>query len=497
MSTGGDARGPIAGTELQPGALINGIYRLTRLLGVGGMGEVWAARHERTTGRVALKMLLPEMGRHEQILLRFQREVEITSRLNHPNIVRVSDADKLPNGRPFLVMEYLEGHDLSSVSRLGQPLELSQAVEIVEQVALGLQAAHAQSIIHRDLKPANVFVVSLAGTDRMLVKILDFGISKALDGLGQLTQSRSVMGTPNYMAPEQATGGASSVDARADQFSLAAIAYELLTGRLAFPGDGLVNVIFKVVNEPPPSFASLGIFPGAAIEQTVMRGLMKFPQDRFGSVMEFSEAFRRAAAMVDTRGPAQRPVPPLAARTLPLAVPGAPQTTPLLSTLRSSAAQIAAVSADSWAAAVPRKRAKPIGRVVLAIGATTALVLVGAKLLWAPGPRMVTPRADLPVDLPAGAPAGPSPSRRAERGVAIDPEDVAPGPEPHRDAPLVAPPARAVHQSTSVDETPAPVRPSNKKRATTGHHARATTSKSPVPKSKDGANPPNPMNDDL
>src|SRR5450432_611507 len=214
---------------LEPGTLVNGLYRLVRLVGVGGMGEVWEARHERTKGRVALKLLLPEMGRNEQVLLRFQREVEITSGLNHPNIVRVSDADKLQNGRPFLVMEFLEGRDLSHVSRTGKPLGLGETLDIIEQTAMGLEAAHRQSVIHRDLKPANLFVVPLAGTRRTVVKILDFGISKALDGLGQLTQSRSVMGTPNYMAPEQATGGASSVNARADQFSLAAIAYELFT----------------------------------------------------------------------------------------------------------------------------------------------------------------------------------------------------------------------------------------------------------------------------
>src|SRR5450432_980653 len=127
---------------LEPGTLVNGLYRLVRLVGVGGMGEVWEARHERTKGRVALKLLLPEMGRNEQVLLRFQREVEITSGLNHPNIVRVSDADKLPNGRPFLVMEFLDGHDLAKVT--GRPMAFGEATEIIEQTAMGLHAAHGQ-----------------------------------------------------------------------------------------------------------------------------------------------------------------------------------------------------------------------------------------------------------------------------------------------------------------------------------------------------------------
>ena len=342
---------------LEPGTLVNGLYRLVRLVGVGGMGEVWEARHERTKGRVALKLLLPEMGRNEQVLLRFQREVEITSGLNHPNIVRVSDADKLQNGRPFLVMEFLEGRDLSHVSRTGKPLGLGETLDIIEQTAMGLEAAHRQSVIHRDLKPANLFVVPLAGTRRTVVKILDFGISKALDGLGQLTQSRSVMGTPNYMAPEQATGGASSVNARADQFSLAAIAYELFTGRMAFAGDGMVNVIYKVVREMPPSFSTLGLTMPAGVEATVMRGLAKAPADRFGSVLEFSDELKRTAR--------QTPAAPAAATAAAAAgaaeggihagVPGPPlrqHPSPgesvrlgaqLPTTLRASAGQLAAV----------------------------------------------------------------------------------------------------------------------------------------------------------
>lgn len=279
-------------SELDPGSLVNGIYRLVRLVGMGGMGEVWEARHERTTGRVALKLLLPEMGRHEDVLLRFQREVEITSRLNHPNIVRVSDADKLSNGRPFLVMEFLEGYDLAKVT--GRPMVVSEVTEIIEQTAMGLHAAHEQSIIHRDLKPANIFVVPLPGTARALIKILDFGISKALDGLGKLTQTHSVMGTPFYMAPEQARGGIASMDARADQFSLAAIAYELLTGRMPFAGDGTMNVLYKVVVEQPPAFASLGISVAPEVEAVVLRGMSKSAEARFASVLEFSDALKAA-----------------------------------------------------------------------------------------------------------------------------------------------------------------------------------------------------------
>lgn len=293
------------GQGVGPGTLVNGIYRLVRCMGSGGMGEVWEALHERTKGRVALKLLLPEMGRHREVLLRFQREVEVTSALNHPNIVRISDADELPDGRPFLVMEFLEGHDLSTVAG---PLPLAQVCDIIEQTARGLHAAHCRSIVHRDLKPANIFITPLPGTKHRVVKILDFGISKALNGLGALTQTHSVMGTPNYMAPEQATGGNSSLDARADQFSLAAITYELITGRMAFEGEGMLNVLYKVVHTGPASFASLGLDLPPAVEAIVMRGLSKAPRERFDSVLEFGRALKRAA---DPRAADSSPVMPV------------------------------------------------------------------------------------------------------------------------------------------------------------------------------------------
>jgi Protein kinase domain/PEGA domain len=290
--------------QVGPGTLVNGIYRLVRCLAAGGMGEVWEGQHERTKGRVALKLLLPEMGRHREVLLRFQREIEVTSGLNHPNIVRVTDANTLPDGRPFLVMELLEGEDLSKI--LG-PLSLPAVCNIIEQTAQGLHAAHTRSVIHRDLKPENVFLVPLPGSAYPLVKILDFGISKALDGLSVLTRTHTMMGTPNYMAPEQATRGLSSMDSRADQFSLAAIAYELLTGHKAFEGDGMLNVLYRVVHEPPAGFAALGVLVLPAVEAVVMRGLSKSPQERYDSVLEFAEALRRAANSVGVRAGPPRP----------------------------------------------------------------------------------------------------------------------------------------------------------------------------------------------
>jgi eukaryotic-like serine/threonine-protein kinase len=379
--SGQDAVALATSGSLTPGMVVGGIYRAIRLVGVGGMGEVWEARHERTKGRVALKLLLSEMGRHQEVLLRFQREVEITSGLNHPNIVRVSDADKLPDGRPYLIMEFLEGHDLTHV--IGHPMAVTDVAEIIEQAAMGLHAAHGQSIIHRDLKPANIFLVPLPGTSRSLVKILDFGISKAVDGLSKLTQTRTLMGTPYYMAPEQATGGGSVMDARADQFSLAAIAYELLTGRMAFEGDGIVNVLYKVVHEAPPTFGSLGVSTGSGVEAAVLRGLSKSPNDRFGTVLEFSDALKRAGQLA-AAAPRPKAGPPVRSTSL---LPVGPAAT---TTLRASAGEMEAVdgSADSRdggevLAAEKSSRRKVVG-ILAGVAALTVAVLAIVTLRGSP-----------------------------------------------------------------------------------------------------------------
>ena len=458
--------------SLAPGMLIGGIYRVSRLIGLGGMGEVWEARHERTKGRVALKLLLPEMGHHQEVLFRFQREVEITSGLNHPNIVRVSDADKLPDGRPYLVMEFLEGCDLTHV--IGHPMAPADVVDIVEQTAMGLHAAHGQSIIHRDLKPANIFLVPLPGTSRSLVKILDFGISKAVDGLSKLTQTRTLMGTPYYMAPEQATGGSSSMDARSDQFSLAAIAYEMLTGRMAFAGDGIANVLYRVVNEAPPSFGSLGVAVGAQVEATVLRGLSKSAADRYGTILEFGDAFRTANS---SAGHAR---PEAAARVQRTSV--LPKATPATTTLRASTGEMESVGGggDSQDAlevssAVRASRRKVAG--FIAAGAALAVAVLATFVLHrSPAVSQPSTTTSEP-SLPVAAPIARSPLPAFVPSAAPAPEASEPTPsEPAAQSPKAAP-------KTSTRE-----RPSHEHQIPT--RARRTAAGS-------STRHPGPLNDDL
>jgi eukaryotic-like serine/threonine-protein kinase len=425
-------------SPLVPEMLVNGIYQLVRQIGAGGMGEVWEARHVRTKGRVALKLLLTDMGRFEEALARFQREVEITSGINHPNIVRVSDADKLPDGRPYLVMELLEGHDLSSVAAAGKPLALALAIEIVEQVAMGLQAAHERGIVHRDLKPANIFVIPLPGTARVLIKILDFGISKALDAMNPLTKTFSVMGTPYYMAPEQAKGGASALDARADQFSLAAIAYELLSARIAFEGDGMVNVIYKVVNEPPPSFASLGVVVPDGVEAVILRGMSKSPEDRFGSVQELSDALKRAA-----QGQALAPAP------------------------RLEPARLTAPSAPS---VIETQRPGGRSRTIVGVGIAAAVVAVALLLVLS---RRAPPSPVPPATVAAPAAVVAPPT--------TPPVVPAPPAEPAVTAPKPAPAAAAAHPASR-----------QRSKASAGNRAKSTGRRG-----GGASSPAEPLNDEL
>lgn len=291
-------------TDLAANVVLCGTYRVVRTIGRGGMGEVYEVQHLRTKASLALKILLADSGLSRQAIDRFRREAEITSNLNHPNIVRVFDFDSLGEGRPFLVMELLEGRELTRLLRPRVPLPPSKVASVVKQIALGLSAAHERGIVHRDLKPSNVFMTTVPGSSRELVKLLDFGISKVRDGAGDPTRTDTIMGTPHYMSPEQANGRAGEATGRTDQFALAAIAYEMLSGHRAFPGDEPVSVLYRVVHERPPKLRSR--VPGLprALEAVVNRGLAKHPDGRFPTIEAFAQAFVRAAghsAEVETR----------------------------------------------------------------------------------------------------------------------------------------------------------------------------------------------------
>ena len=234
------------------GSVIADTYTIEALLGRGGMGAVFLASHKRLPGKkVAIKMLHAEIS-DEETLARFKREAQIASLLGHPNIVHVEDFDVMPDGTPYLVLEYLQGETLAQRLR-GGPLPTELIFSIVRQIGSALAAAHRAGVVHRDLKPQNIFLVptELDGREFEQVKVLDFGISKMRGSQTVKTQETALLGTPQYMAPEQATGKHDSVDERTDIFALGAIVYEMVTGHPAFVGASIPEVVFKVVYEQP------------------------------------------------------------------------------------------------------------------------------------------------------------------------------------------------------------------------------------------------------
>jgi serine/threonine-protein kinase len=279
-------------TRVEVGAVIANTYEIKRLLGRGGMGTVWEAHHARLPGkRVAIKVLHPEVARDQESLARFRREAEIATRIGHPNIVEVHDFNELADGTPYLILEFLEGCDLEDRLRRG-PMPIAAVIALTRQISSALRAAHREGVIHRDLKPQNVFLARTtdnAGNETEMAKVLDFGISKIRGSSTVQTQDSTILGTPQYMAPEQATGAHQSVDARTDVFALGAMVYEMLAGRPAFEGQTIPEVVFKVVYEDPRPLAELaGIDPGIA--RAVHVALSKEQDERFASVEEFVEA---------------------------------------------------------------------------------------------------------------------------------------------------------------------------------------------------------------
>lgn len=285
-------------TQLYSGrgkSLLLGNYVLLDKIGQGGMGLVFKAQHRRMKRIVALKVLSPSVTKNKNLVARFQREVQAAARLEHPHIVHAFDADEAA-GAYFLVMQYVDGKDLSTLVKTKGPLPLEQAVNCILQAALGLEYAHQQGIIHRDIKPANLLLDS-EGT----VKILDMGLARFENetaGQAELTNTGAVMGTVDYMAPEQALS-TKSADARSDIYSLGVSLWYLATGKPAYAGDSLMARMLAHREQPIPSLGealrpknSGMAIPGllTAVDGVFRRMVAKKPEDRFQSMSEVVEA---------------------------------------------------------------------------------------------------------------------------------------------------------------------------------------------------------------
>jgi serine/threonine-protein kinase len=290
------------------GAVLGGTYQVKRVLGEGGMGKVYEAGHLRLGARrFAVKVLHAEYARHGDVLGRFQREAEAAASIAHSHVLEVFDVARTDDGRPYIVAEFLEGEDFHEyLERLGK-LDVASSVAIARQVAGALKAAHDAGIVHRDLKPENVFVLehrALVGRRGVpFVKLLDFGISKISGRETNLTRTGMIMGTPNYMAPEQARG--EKVDHRVDVYALGAILYRMLTGKRAFEGTDASAVMAAVLSGEPRRPRSLEPSIPEAVEVIVQKAMAKDARDRYQDMEELD----RDLAVFDVAGVPSVPPP--------------------------------------------------------------------------------------------------------------------------------------------------------------------------------------------
>ena len=299
---------PIDGAGLQTtedshiGEILAEKYLIEELIKTGGMGSVYRGKHVLMDKRVAIKVLRPSLAVDDAVVARFSREAKAASRISHPHAVNVTDFGESENGVVFLVMEYLDGRTLKQVIKDEGAMSLERTTEVVRQVAGALDAAHEQGVIHRDLKSDNIMLSQTNGGE--WAKVLDFGIAKIQQPEGardiDITAANLVIGTPQYMSPEQCSQSG-PIDARSDVYSFGIIIYEMLAGRVPFTGESPTVIMMKQVQDEPPSISEARPDLPAAVAQLISRALAKEPNDRFQSAGELSkalaEAFESASAV--------------------------------------------------------------------------------------------------------------------------------------------------------------------------------------------------------
>jgi serine/threonine-protein kinase len=276
---------------VRPGDVLAGKYRVERVLGAGGMGVVVAAYHVKLEEKVALKFLRPEALVNAEAMMRFDREARAAAKIKSEHVARVIDVGSLPSGAPYMVMEYLEGSDLSAWLRQYGPLPIGQAIEFVLQACVAVADAHALGIVHRDLKPSNLFCVRRSDGE-LMIKVLDFGISKLLDDGARgiaATKTSAMMGSPLYMSPEQMRS-ARDVDARTDIWSTGVVLFELLAGRTPFFSDSVTELAIQVATERDPDVCALRRDVPAELGAVIARCLAKEPDERYQNMAELSVA---------------------------------------------------------------------------------------------------------------------------------------------------------------------------------------------------------------
>ncbi len=456
----------------QPGDLLAGKYRVERVLGQGGMGIVYAAQHELLAQRVAVKVLLADGAQRADASVRFLQEARSAARVQHENIARVSDVGTLENGMPYMVMEFLEGNDLSEVLHGRGALEVGVAVDYVLQALEAVAQAHALGIVHRDLKPANLFLAKkLDGNS--IVKVLDFGISKTTDPLhaGAQTSTQSLLGSPYYMSPEQLRSS-KNVDRRADLWSVGIILYELLTGVLPFQAETLGGLFAAILEQEPPPMSSVRKDVPPGLDAVVNRCLSRRAEDRFADAAELAWALspyatptgvasaeRIQSRGMGTTGNSASRLPAVMGTTSPGHITGRGRT------------------AASWQTTQPAPKPASKAWLFAAVGVTVVFAAGGYGVWrWQSGSSAPSTASAEVIAAPSSPPPAasvPSPAVSASPTVAPSKPEVAAAPSVAPSAEAVANPPSAAPQSASPPSVARQPGPLPKPRATAHPNAAA------------------------
>ncbi|MDB4938682.1 MAG: hypothetical protein JWP87_5654 [Labilithrix sp.] len=475
-------------SPVREGDILASKYRVEKVLGVGGMGVVVAAEHIELSQKVALKFLLKQASSNDDLVSRFLREARASVRLKGAHVAKTLDVGRLEDGCPYIVMEFLDGHDLHAEIRGGVGLvAVEDAVSYVIQAAEGLAEAHALGIVHRDLKPGNLFLTR--GVDgRPLVKVLDFGISKTMDPIGgdglSLTKTEMLLGSPLYMSPEQMRSS-KHVDERSDLWALGAIAFELLTGRVPFEADTILELCFKVAQEKAPNPKDLRPELPDELCAAVMKCLEKDPADRFPNVGELARAFEpfglprdrgTAERALDVLGTGKRPpmrsIAPNATTKVPATkapAPGpspdatpiaAPKTPAAIAVPQSTPSQIEAVAPAAWGTTQAQTKAKSRRSAVVIGAAVVVLAAIAGTVVASRGGHDGERGAALVGSTAAAPPSAVSAAVAPPSAVAIPSPSVATSPSssaststsaaPAASAPAVVPSTKVVRPAPSA-----------------------------------------------
>lgn len=425
---------------VRPGDVLAGKFEVERVLGEGGMGVVVAARHLELDQRVAVKFLLPEIAKRNDAAERFRREARAAVKIKSEHVARVLDVGSNEDGVPYMVMEYLEGHDLGDELRARGPLPIEEAVRYLLEACEAVAEAHAAGIVHRDLKPANLFLAQRADGTR-LVKVLDFGISKSVSGGSaadlSLTATSALIGSPLYMSPEQ-MHSAKSVDTRTDIWSLGAILYQLLANRPPYVAESIPSLCSALLNDTPPPLSDFREDVPAGLQQAISKALAKDRELRWQNVAELCVALvpfapesklhaDRAGRVLSTQLGTLPPAPTERTNDIPVVV-SSQSSLENQPTEASSTKPAAEKTLDSWGKTgasgsnPPGRRSRPIA--ALAVGGVAALALVawGVSRTTATATPSAAPASEPPrvAEPAAAATAAPTP--------AVEPATLAPAP---------------------------------------------------------------------